>query len=101
MSFREEYEALMEKMRTSEADAVAETNELFTSDDMTALLNKLTELKDKTIPGGHYDQILGGTIQVITGTRNMAKQAIEAANKAAEPQPVFEDPAVVETNPQS
>lgn len=101
MSYREEYEALLAKMRTSEADAVEEANQLFVSEDMGALLDKLTELKDRTIPGGHYDQIIGGVVSVIKGTRDMANVAIEAAKKAAEPQPVYEDPAVVETNPTS
>lgn len=96
MALRDEYEALINRMRTSELDAVKEANTLFASDDMLTLIDKLKEYRDQTIPGGHYDQIISGTITVLEGNRKMAETAIEAEAKAQEPQPVYEDPTVVD-----
>jgi len=87
---REELNALMEEMRAEENAAVAEMHDLFMSEDMGALLTKLGELRDRTIPGSSYDQILSSTMNVINSTRMMAQQA---ATSNAAPDPAATLPA--------
>jgi len=90
---RDELNALMDEMRQDEAAAVKELNDLFASDDMGALLGKLQELQGQTIPGGHYDQILGSTINVLNSTRMMAEQSKTIDHTMAQPAPAPEPAA--------
>ena len=88
---REKLTALMEQMRVTEQEAVNQLSELFLSDDMQTLTNRIGELQQETIPGGHYDQILGSVLNVINSTRNMFTERQAMANATA--------PTVIENQP--
>lgn len=81
-NLRDQFNTLMEQMRAGEAEAVKGFIALAASDDMGILLDQLKVFQQKTIPGGHYDQIIGSMVSVITQTRTMAMQTIEMEKTA-------------------
>lgn len=81
-NLRDQFNTLMEQMRADEAGAVKSFIALAASDDMGILLDQLKVFQQKTIPGGHYDQIIGSMVSVISQTRNMAMQTIEMEKTA-------------------
>lgn len=89
LSRRDELNNLIAEIQADEAVAMNEAAEIFASDDMTTLTDVLGKLQARTVPKGHFDQILGSVLNVIGSTKSFfgemqAQQAQQAEMVAAQ-----------------
>lgn len=93
MTRRSELETLMTEMRADETTAMQEAADLFESADMDAFTAKITDLRDRTIPGSHYDQIFTSILSVFNSTKNMLAEAFPAVPAVPASEQVVDQPA--------
>lgn len=83
---REEFQALQQAMAEEQEVAVLELNDWFHSDEGKAFAEKMIAIRERTIPNGHYDQIMTSFLSVAGNVEKLAQQAadVAATKKAAD-----------------
>lgn len=88
---REQLQALIAEVQADQTIALEELDAFLGSEtEGGAFVTKLEEIRNRTLPGGQHDQILGSLLQVIASVKKMAETV-------APKQPELpEDPTVTE-----